>query len=295
MIESAPEKLVEQAEIGYRRQLIEIADEVFEKRESCQVLLIAGPSGSTKTTTAQKLSKWLLKKGIHSVVISMDDFFLDRCDLPRLPDGSMDFESVDTLDKKKLRECLTELLTKRQSEFPIFDFEAGKRSDKTRTITVDSNSIVVIEGIHALNPTLVSDFNSENFLKIYVSPDCDYVLDGKLILSSRNTRLLRRIVRDYYHRGNTATRTMDMWVNVVKSEIQNIMPYKDAADFKIDSSVIYEPSVFDQCLEEIVTDADVKSKHGEKLDELNKALDCFSRIDRALVPKNSVLREFMKD
>lgn len=294
-IENSPKELIEQAEIEYRRQLIEIADEIYERRENCQILFVAGPSGSTKTTTAQKLSKWLLKKGIHSIVLSMDDFFLNREDLPRLPNGDMDFETIDTLDKPKLKECLTELLETHQSEFPIFDFSKGRRSDKTRRVAVDSNSIVVIEGIHALNPMVVQGFDKDSYVRIYVSPDCDYVMDGKLVLSSRNTRLLRRIVRDFYHRGNTAFQTMEMWVNVVKSEIQNIMPFKDTADFTIDTSVIYEPSVFDQCLEEIVTEADVNSRHGEKLDELNKALDCFSRIDRELVPKNSVLREFMAD
>lgn len=294
LIKSSPSQLVDLSESSYYQQLNGLVDKISNRKDKCPIVLISGPSASTKTTTAYKLSKMLVDSGIHSVVISLDNFFVNRVNLPILENGDIDYESVNTLDMIKLRTCLNELLKNKQSEFPIFDFSCGRRSKETRHIKMSDDTIVIIEGIHALNPLIVEGQDKKSFLKLYVSPSSDYYFNDELILSSRNLRFIRRLVRDYFYRNNSLESTMDMWVNVVKSELINIMPFKKEADFTIDSTIMYEPSVYEYYLSDIINTSELTGFYKKKTDDILKSLARFHVLPRKIIPSDTVLWEFLK-
>ncbi|MFZ2539699.1 MAG: hypothetical protein WAX04_12500 [Oscillospiraceae bacterium] len=294
LITTSPTELVSLSELRYFEQLEQVADKIAKNSNQCSILLVSGPSASTKTTTAHKLSTSLGRIGIHSVVISLDNFFVNREDLPSLENGDVDYESISTLDLSTLRACFDDLLQKKQSEFPIFDFSIGRRSKETQHITVSDDTIVIVEGIHALNPIIVQGHDKADFLKLYVSPSSDYYFGDELILSSRNIRFVRRLVRDYFHRSNSIESTMDMWVNVVKSELINIMPYKVEADFTIDTTIMYEPSIYEYYLSKIIKTSELSGFYQNKMDEVLRALCRFHVLPLDIIPESSVLREFLE-
>ncbi len=294
LIEASPTELVSISEMRYFEQLEQVADKISKCSNQCSILLVSGPSASTKTTTAQKLSISLGRIGIHSVVISLDNFFVNRDELPLLENGDKDYESINTLDLDTLKVCFNELLQNKQSEFPIFDFSIGKRSEETQHINVSDDTIVIVEGIHALNPIIVQGQDKADFLKLYVSPSSDYYFGDELILSSRNLRFVRRLVRDYFHRSNSIESTMDMWVNVVKSELVNIMPYKEEADFTIDTTIMYEPSIYEYYLTKIIKTSELSGFYRNKMDGVLRALSRFHVLPLDIIPESSVLREFLE-
>ena len=291
---SCPQKLIDSSERAYERQIADTAAHIAGKRESCSILLLSGPPASTKTTTAGKLSCRLAKEhGIHSVVLSLDNFFINRCDLPILPDGTVDFESIHTVDLPKLHECVEELLRTGRAEFPIFDFPTGRRSRLTQPVEVGSNSLLIMEGIHALNPAVVEGHDPSGFLRVYISPDSDYYLDDKRVMTVRQVRLLRRLIRDYFHRGNPVGRTFDMWKGVVSSELVQILPYRDQADYIIDSTIRYEPNIYEPYLERILDEQLLEERYEPELAPLREALSYFVPLDKNLIPAHTVLREFL--
>lgn len=291
---SCPEKLVEGSEKAYYRQIADAAAAIAERKESCSVLLLSGPSASTKTTTAAKLAGRLLTEyDIRCVVLSLDNFFKNRCDLTRLPDGSIDFESIDTVDLEKLHLCIEELMQTGRSEFPIFDFSTGRRSERTQPVTIDSNTLLLMEGIHALNPAVAKGHDPAGFFKLYISPNSDYYLDDVPILTARQVRLIRRLVRDYYHRGNPVGRTFDMWKGVVSSEQINILPFREDADFIIDSTMRYEPNIYEFYLEQILDEQPVEERYEPELAPLREALAHFIPLEREQIPETTVLQEFL--
>lgn len=285
--------LIAHAEAQYNSEL-QRAMETILNNEGRAILLVSGPSGSTKTTTSHKLSQGLMEQGIHTAVVSLDNFFVNRSDLPLLENGETDFESVNTLDAKTLWRCFDELLTKRESKLPIFDFSAGARSDKTSHIKLHEKSVIITEGIHALNPELLKGLDKSSYLKLYISPHSDYMKDGEMVLSSRNTRLIRRMVRDYFYRGNSIKNTLLMWNNVVKSEVQNIIPFRESADIKIDSTVCYEPCLYHKYSQIFTPDDEMTQTQSTRILELFKILSDFEEISLDQIPKTSVLWEFLQ-
>ncbi len=294
MVTHSPAELVTLSERMYNRQIDRTADEIAAKRGERSILLVSGPSASTKTTTAMKLADRLARRSVRAVVISLDDFFINRRDLPLLPNGDKDFESIRTMDLDTLNRCFREVLRDGWSDFPIYDFPSGCRSAETRRISIDQDTIVIMEGIHALNPEIVREQNPGSFFKLYISPNSDYYEEDELILSARDVRLIRRIVRDFFHRGNTAENTMRMWVNVVASEKVNILPYKTEADFIIDSTILYEPNIYEYWLDRILDRSTAGEAHAGKLAELSRALSRFVELKNEFVPADTVLHEFLE-
>ncbi len=289
-----PQKLVEWSERMYEDQLLETAQNIAKRRGECSILLLSGPSASSKTTTAGKISAYLEAEGVRSAVISLDDFFVDRDKLPRLPNGKTDFESIHTLDHEELSRCFDTLLKNGRADFPMFDFTTGKRSPVRREITVDHDSILVVEGIHALNPEITAQHDKNSFLKLYISPNSDYVLDDKRVLTAREIRLIRRIVRDHFHRNNPVEGTMGMWVEVVRSEIANIIPYKKEADFIVDSTVLYEPAIWTHYLSSVLSADEVSAQYRAKIMRLREGLSMFVPLSESYLPEKTVLREFLE-
>lgn len=293
MAQTAPAALVEESENDYYGQIKQIAEHIKNNKERYKVVLLAGPSASGKTTTASKLRKRLGELGIQSVYVSLDNFFFDRDKLPLLPDGMPDFESIRTLDMDCLKAFFSDLLQTNHATVPVFDFNSGKRSDETIELTIDDNFVVIIEGIHALNPIITADHYSGNFCKLYISPKSEYESEGKVVLNSRNVRLIRRLVRDYHFRGSDPVNTMKMWKHVVEGENIYIRPFRTTADFWINSMHKYEPMIFHHYLLPILENAAEKSEYQATFAELRDTLELFYDLDKEIVPPDSLLREFI--
>lgn len=287
------ERLISEAEGYYHGQIAAISEHIRLNKERYKVILLAGPSGSGKTTTASKLREQLQKDGIQSVYVSLDNFFLDREDLPLLPDGMPDFESIRTLDMACLNGFFRDLLEKNHAQAPVFDFHTGKRSSEVIDLQIDENFVVIIEGIHALNPVLTQEHDAGNFCRLYISPKSEFELDGRVILNSRNLRLIRRMVRDYHFRSSDAANTMKMWKHVVAGEDIYVRPFRTIADFWIDSTHAYEPMIFHHDLLPILQELSEDSPYYETCMELKDALDQFCDLEKTVVPIDSLLREFI--
>lgn len=259
-----------------------------------EIVMLAGPSASGKTTTANKIAQKCTARGMQTYAVSLDDFYLDREKIPLDESGKPDFETVYALDLPKLTETMRLLLSGAQTELPIFDFTTGKRSEEVRTVTLGARDVVVVEGLHALNPLITDVLPQKNLLKIYISVSSRiYNERGKIILNKRNLRFLRRMTRDYLFRASTVENTYDLWENVRKGEDKYLFPYRNRADIKINSVHLSAPCVFrDTCLQ-MLKSAALSGKQKKDADELAAALRLFVPISASFVPKDSLLREFI--
>ncbi len=282
----------------YDEQLCRLAN-LFVGSKEYKIVLLAGPSGSGKTTTARKLTEKIKEGGKNALYVSLDDFFLNRENLPKLPNGETDFESVYTLDIAEIRKCFSLLLSGKEAFIPHFDFLAGKRApDKARSFTAGENDIIIVEGLHAINPELtngIDAFGGKGFYKLFVNPDSQiYREDGTKALKRRTLRMIRRMIRDYYFRGSSIENTLNMWEGVCREEIQNIIPFKDSADTVIDTTHFYEPCIYHHYLLPIIKESKVtREEHKQKIKELISCLDGFYDAPCEVVPKDSMIREFI--
>lgn len=289
---SNPQELIEKCERRYANIIASVAKTICDRGER-QVVMLAGPSSSGKTTTAGKISDECIKNGVHTFVLSLDDFYLDRDDIPLLPDGTRDFETVYALDLDYFTEIANALLRGETVKTPVFDFVTGKRSpDKYKEITLGEKDIVVIEGLHALNP-IITDKISGNLFKIYISVSSRiYNQKGKIILNKRNLRFVRRLVRDFKFRGSSADYTYSLWKNVTYGEDKYLFPYRDNADIRINTVHLYEPCVLKkQAL--ALLESEISDDYAYDVQRLRDALNKFEDIDENAVPADSLLREFL--
>lgn len=291
-INRSAKTLVCSAEEHYYNQLRFVAEQLL-KNKKASILLVAGPSASSKTTTAYKLKNTLEENGLHAVVISLDDFYVDRDKLPILEDGSVDYETIDTLDLEKLYACFGELFEKKTSEFPLFEFSTGRRAKETRTVSIDNHSIIIIEGLHALNPRIINGYDKANFMKLYISPNSDYYMNDELVLSCRDIRLIRRLVRDHFHRASKLSKTLEMWQKVIEAEVHCIFPFKQEADFIVDSTIAYEPNIFVNYLPKLIQETKIPKIYQLEVERLKQAITLFEPMSMDLVPEDTVLREFL--
>ncbi len=192
-----PESLIITSEYIYRSQIYELIKDILNKKEKYKGILLSGPSSSGKTTTSKLIRLGLLKESINSIVISLDDFFLDREKTPKLNDGSFDFENVYALDLPYLNQFLDELFLKNKAKMPVFDFISGRRKKEYIDVEIDNNTIVIFEGIHALNPILISEKNSKEMYKIYICLNTNFLSNNKMAIPAKDVRLMRRMLRDY--------------------------------------------------------------------------------------------------
>ena len=265
-----------------------IAQEVISKNK--KAVFIAGPSSSGKTTSSNRLSVQLKTHGYNAHPIACDDYFINREDIPFDENGKQNFESFDVLDTKTLERDVLALLAGETVELPKFNFITGKREYNGRTLTLGNNDILVIEGIHCLNPKFLPNVDA---YKMYVSALPVLNLDGHNYISSSNSRLLRRIARDASHRGASAQKTISMWKSVRAGEEENIFPYQENADVIFNSSLIYELPVIKTVAEPLLFAVDRESEEWATAKILLKFLDFFLGYPGNEVPTNSVLREFM--
>lgn len=283
------QSFVTHCEIEYESRILAAAAECRES--DSKVIMLTGPSASGKTTTANKLSDALIKAGTHSVVVSLDNFYKDIDDYPRLPDGSKDYENVTALDVEEIHRCLLQLIETGAADFPEFDFQTEMRKQERQRIELQGG-VVVVEGIHALNPVLTDVLPEGSVYKIYAGLREEYSYGGQRFLPTRDIRLARRMVRDNKYRGHSLEKTIGMWDNVCAGEDMYIKAYKGHADLLLDTSFSYEICVLAPFVTELQGALDGTAQ-GPRLNDLaEKFLRC-KPLPEALIPPASMLREFV--
>lgn len=255
--------------------------------------MLAGPTSSGKTTTAERLVEKFAALEKTAKVVSLDDFYFDRNAIPIEPDGTQDLEAITTLDLEYLYRCLKDLLTVGYAQFPVFDFPTAKRKTKTRRISYDSEHILIIEGIHALNPLIINGIASDKFYRVYISVSSEYWDHDMVILSRYELRLIRRMVRDVKNRNIPADETLSMWKTVRGGEKMYIAPFEESADYFVDSILAYEPGMFKNAADSVLRTIPKSSKNWEWAQMLLEALALFEHIPLSHLPKQSLLNEFL--
>lgn len=281
-------KLIQRGEDSYNEQVKTIAEQIVKRNE--KIVLITGPSSSGKTTSAYKLKKALAKLGIKSFVVNMDDFFKDLSTVPLREDGKPDMEGIVALDVKCVRNCLTEILTTGKTSIPSFDFATHKRTNKWKKYIVENNSVIIMEGIHALNPQITKGLDKSKIYKVYVHCNTNFTFEDKILFFARELRLLRRLVRDKRERQVPFEETIELWQDVCAGEEKNIRPFKDSADYLLNSTHYYEPLLYkDLLLKEFL---ELKNENETINSFIQKFRYCAS-INSEFVPKDSLIREFI--
>ena len=281
---------ISHCEIEYESRVEAAAREVLLQKRS--IVMLTGPSASGKTTTAHKLADCIQRLGHYSCVISLDNFFKNLEDYPRLPDGSKDYENVDAVDVPLINRCLAELLEKGRTRIPDFDFLTEHRMAEWSDLEL-GGGVVVVEGIHALNPALSASLPRSKVYKIYAGLREEYSHKGQRVLPTRDIRLARRMVRDYKFRGHSPEKTLSMWDNVCTGEEQYIKVFKPEADLLLDTSFSYEICCLAPLVTPLTREIPEHSPYAERLYELAGAFSLCSPIDDNLVPKTSMLQEFL--
>ena len=260
----------------------------------CDIVLLAGPSSSGKTTTAGKIAEKIRATGRNAYTVSLDDFYFNRDDIPVGDDGVQDFESVSALDTELIHRVFTSLINDRSAELPIFDFVTGSRKDETNHIELAKDDVIIVEGLHALNPVITSGLEESHLFKIYISVSTRVTGEnGRVLLNKRNLRLARRIIRDAKHRNTPAEDTLSRWSSVLHGEDKYLFPFESNAEMKIDSFHPYEPCMFRAAVLEQLDTVGEDSEFFEKACELKQVYENACLIDAELLPETSLLQEFL--
>lgn len=285
--------VIQLAEANYNSQLAKTADIIYNKKDKVKIILLAGPSSSGKTTTARKLEVYLKARGFKTHSISTDDYFLNRIDTPKKANGDYDFESLKAVDTDLFNKHLLKLLAGEKVLIPEYNFVLGEREYKGRTLQLGENDIVIIEGLHALNPELTLAIDDSNKFKIYISPLTQLNIDNHNRIHTSDTRRLRRIIRDNKYRGWNAADTLRNWKNILEGEEEYVFPYQNKADIIINSALIYELGVLKTYAEPLLFSVNEDDEVYPEAIRLINFLRNFLPIPSDDVPKESVLREFI--
>ena len=285
-------EIINLAEILQDYKLISIAQEIAKKNDELKVVLLSGPSSSGKTTTAKKLALYLKTLGLKPHHLSLDDYFLERVDTPLDEYGKPDYESVRCLDIKLLNNQMTKLLKGDSVIIPTYNFITGKK-EFTKTLKLEDNGILIIEGLHALNDELTKDVSSKNKYKIYISPLIYLNIDNDNRISLTDIRLLRRMVRDYYTRGNSPSSTLSSWQDVRRGEEQYVFPYQDDANVIFNTFLVYELGVLKTYVEPLLYSVPPEDPEYHTAIRLLEILKLVLPIPSQDIPKLSILREFI--
>lgn len=285
--------LIRICEAQQEKAIAEIADDISEHRDGVRLILIAGPSSSGKTTFAQRLRVQLMVNGLKPVSISMDNYFLNREDIPLNEDGKRDMESIDVIDIELFNEHLTRLIQGQKVEIPHFNFEKGAREYIGNVIEIGENQPIIVEGIHGLNERLTAMIPKANKYKIYISALTQLNIDNHNRIPTTDTRLIRRMVRDHLFRGTSIEGTLSMWPMVRQGEEKYIFPYQEQADFMINSALIYELAVLKPYILPLLEEIDGDSPYYTEVNRLKKFMKYFVELEPEDIPNNSILREFI--
>jgi len=279
------------SEALHEQRIAQIAHQISQQEE-VRLVLIAGPSASGKTTFSKRLSVQLLAEGIQPFPLALDDYFVDREKTPRDENGNYNFEALEALDIELFNQHLQALMREEEVQLPHFNFKTGKR-EKGERVKLGPDHIIVVEGIHGLNPRLVARVSDERIYRIYVSALTQLNIDRHNRVPTTDTRLIRRIVRDATYRGYTAEDTLEQWEMVRRGEKEFIFPYQEHADIMFNSALVFELAVLKELAEPLLLQVKPSSPRRVEVKRLLALLQWFEPCGPELVPDNSILREFM--
>ena len=284
--------LINISEALQEKKIAHIADEIA-KRKGVKLILLAGPSSSGKTTTCKRLSIQLIANGLRPLQISLDDYFVDRELSPRDENGDYDFESIHALNLKLINEQFNALFNGEEVELPRYDFPTGKSVKSGNKLKMEDNNVLVVEGIHALNPELTAQIPEELKYRVYVSALTTILLDDHNYIPTTDNRLLRRIIRDYKYRGVDARETIRRWPSVRAGENKWIFPFQENADVMFNSAMLFELAVIKQQAEPLLEQVPENCPEYSEAYRLLKFLKYIKPIPNTDIPPTSLLREFL--
>ena len=290
-------ELIQVSEALQEKKIVQIAEEIdrrfHREKNPVRLVLITGPSSSGKTTFCKRLSVQLLACGLRPVSFSTDDYFVNRVDTPKLPNGDYDFDNVETVDYRLLEEHLTRLMKGERVEVPEYNFVTGKREYNGKKLKLGADTVLIIEGIHALNPLLTQQIPDSTKYKVYISALTSISLDDHNWIPTRDNRLLRRIIRDYNKGAFTAQQTIAQWKNVLKAEDQWIFPFQETADVMFNSALNIEFAVLRTHAEIILASVPRNCPEYSEAHRLLKFIHFFLPVSDKEIPPTSIMREFV--
>lgn len=290
-VESNMESFINDAESRFASSVTELADRFTS---DCDIVLLAGPSSSGKTTTAGKIAQKIKNSGRNAYTLSLDDYYRNAADIPLTEKGLKDFENVSALDIDLIRRTFSDLIEKRTAQVPEFDFVSGTRKPETRKLELKKDDLIIVEGIHALNPIITKGLDESHITKVYISVSSRVTDDsGRVIFSKRNLRLVRRMIRDYHYRNTSVEKTLSQWQEVLRGEDKYIFPFERNASFRIDSFHPYEPCLFKSEAVELLGTVGEDSGVYPIASELKNSFSELDTIDMSKLPADSLLREFV--
>ncbi len=287
--------MIKIAEAFHERKFAEVADAIADANvtHGTRMVLISGPSSSGKTTSAKRLGIQLGVLGLTPVLISLDDYFVDRNKTPRDANGDYDYEALEAIDLELFNDHLRRLMSGQSVDIPRYDFITGRRTWHNAPLTLDERSILIIEGIHGLNPRLTPSIPDAQKFRIYVSCFTSIAMDDLTRIATTDNRLLRRLTRDYTQRGADAVATLSRWGSVRRGEEKHIFPYQENADVMLNSSLFYEIPVLRPFAEKILREVPDTVPEYDEARRMLKFLDNFTPIAPDEIPPTSILREFI--
>ena len=289
---------------GFVKDVVNIFEVLQERRisgiawkiahqEGVRIVMVAGPSASGKTTFSKRLSLYLLAHKLKPISLSLDDYFVDRDLTPRDDKGDYDFESLYALDLRLFHQHMTQLLSGEEVELPKYNFVEGKSCMSGRKLRLQPDMILILEGIHGLNPELTRDLPAESIYRIFASALSDVMIGDGTILAKRDNRLLRRMVRDARYRGADASNTLGRWQSVINGEEKWIFPCQQYADAQFNSSMMYEVAVLKEQAMGLLAEVKAEDEGYGKAQQLLEILGKYESIDEKYLPPTSLLREFL--
>jgi len=285
--------VIKVSEALHEKKIAEIATMITEKHDHVNIVLIAGPSSSGKTTFSKRLAVQLAVNGLHAIEISLDNFFVDRDHTPLDEHGAFDFEALESIDIKFFNEVLIKLLNGEEVEMPRFNFQTGERIFKGDFFKMKKDQILIIEGIHGLNPGLIPMIEPEETFKIFISALTQISVDEQTYVPTTDNRLLRRMIRDAKYRGYSATKTIQRWPSVRRGEEKHIFPFQENADIIFNSALVYELAVLKRYANTLLKTVKENEPEYSEAVRLLIFISYFSSIPETEIPPTSVLREFL--
>ena len=287
--------MIKMAEAFHERKFAEVADAIqrANAERGIRMVLISGPSSSGKTTSAKRLGIQLGVLGLQPVLISLDDYFVDREKTPRDADGDYDYEALEAIDLDLFNDHLCRLMRGESVDIPRYDFITGRRTWHNNPLTLDERSILIVEGIHGLNPRLTPSVPEAQKFRIYISCFTSVAMDNLSRIATTDNRLLRRLTRDYTQRGADAVATLSRWGSVRRGEEKHIFPYQENADVMLNSSLFYEISVLRPYAEKILREVPDTVPEYDEARRMLKFLKNFTPIPPDEIPPTSIIREFI--
>lgn len=285
-------ELITVFEAMQEKKLSRIADDIVNRRD-IRVILIAGPSSSGKTTTCKRLSVQMVVNGVHPQQISMDDYYVDRELSPKDENGEYDFESLYALNLDLFNEQVNALINGEEVELPRYNFQTGKSEKSGKKMKLESNEVLLIEGIHALNPELTAHIPQRMIYRVYASALTSIVLDDHNYIPTTDNRLIRRMVRDYKYRNASAEATLGRWASVRKGEDKWIFPYQENADAVFNTALLFELAVLKPQAEPLLNSVGKDSPHYHEARRLARFLRHIVPMEETQIPPTSLLREFL--